>query len=216
MSSYSYCLSQIDFEPNYTPVFFDIGCNINYIPEHCGVLDDFTELCLNKHPNAQCYGIDALHWQAYEEKYKDNPRVTLIKTALSDCVEKRTLYIPGADDPILAHAISSLWSRKDFTCGIKEVEVECTTLDNIINEYKLEKIDYLKIDTEGAELLILNGAKQSLIDKKINCIQLEYGGTFDDAGYTLDDLIEYLKQYQYVEILRTSSELMFVHQENIE
>jgi FkbM family methyltransferase len=215
MTSYSSCLSQIDFDQDYTPIFFDIGCNINNIPENCGVLDDFTELCLNKHLNAQCYGIDALHWQNYEKKYKDNPRVKVIKTALSDCVEKRTLYIPGVDDPILAHAISSFWNRKDFTCGIKEVEVDCTTIDLLIDEYNLSKIDYLKIDTEGAELLILKGARQSLIDKKINCIQVEYGGTFEDAGFTVSDLIDYLGQYQYVEIFRTSSELMFVNQENL-
>ena len=215
MTSYSSCLSQIDFDQDYTPIFFDIGCNINNIPENCGVLDDFTELCLNKHLNAQCYGIDALHWQNYEKKYKDNPRVKVIKTALSDCVEKRTLYIPGVDGPILAHAISSFWNRKDFTCGIKEVEVDCTTIDLLIDEYNLSKIDYRKIDTEGAELLILKGARQSLIDKKINCIQVEYGGTFEDVGFTVSDLIDYLGQYQYVEIFRTSSELMFVNQENL-
>ena len=85
----------------------------------------------------------------------------------------------------------------------------------MIDEYNLSKIDYLKIDTEGAELLILKGATQSLIDKKINCIQVEYGGTFEDVGFTVSDLIDYLGQYQYVEIFRTSSELMFVNQENL-
>lgn len=220
MNSYSQCLSQVEFEPDYDPVFFDIGCNINFIPVHCGVLDDFTELCLKKHPNAKCFGIDALHWQAYEEKYKDNPRVTLIKTALADTAEKRTLYIPGADDPILAHAISSLWNRKEFSCGIKEVEVDCTTLDLIMEKNNLEKIDYLKIDTEGAELFILKGAKEALETKKINFIQVEFptdgtSGTYEDAGYTPNDLIEYLKGYGYVEMFRTISEALFTLEENL-
>lgn len=220
MDSYYQCLSKVEFEPDYNPVFFDVGCNINFIPTDCGVLDDFTELCLRKHPNAKCYGVDALHWQDYEEKYKDNPRVTLLKTALSDCVEKRTLYIPGANNPVIAHAISSLWNRKDFTCGIKEVEVDCTTIDNIMKEEKIKVIDYLKIDTEGAELFILKGAKKALKNKKINFIQVEFptdgtSGTYEDAGYTPNDLIEYLKGYGYVEMFRTISEALFTLEENL-
>jgi FkbM family methyltransferase len=220
MYSYHQCLSQIEFEPDYQPIFFDVGCNINFIPAHCGVLDDFTELCLNKHPNSKCYGIDPLHWQAYEEKYKDNSKVTLLKTALSDKVEKRTLYIPGADDPVIAHAISSLWNRKDFACGIKEVEVDCTTIDLLMFEHKLDKIDYLKIDAEGAELYILKGAKKALENKKINFIQVEFpsngtSGTYEDAGYTPLDLINYLNKNEYVEIFETDSEKLFTFKENL-
>lgn len=95
------------------------------------------------------------------------------------------------------------------------MEVECTTIDLLIDEFNLERIDYLKVDTEGAELLILRGASDALQNKKINCIQVEHGGTYDDAGFTMDELIEYLGKYEYVEIFRTDAELLFVHKDNI-
>jgi FkbM family methyltransferase len=214
MSSYYQCLNQISFDSDYSPIFFDVGCNINATFEGC-MLDDFTQIALQQYPNAKCYGLDPLYWQVYEEKWKNDPRVTVIKKALADSTENRILYTPGALNTINAHAISSFYNRKCFTRGIDQVEVECTTIDLLIDELNLDRIDYLKIDTEGAEFLILKGSSKSLSDKKINCIQLEHGGTFDDAGFTISDLTDYLAQYDYVEIFRTESELLFVNKENL-
>ena len=214
-SSYLNCLSQINFDSDYQPVFFDIGCNINEIPSHCGKLDDFTELVLNLYPNAKCYGFDPLHWQAYEEKWDEDSRVTVIKKAVSDSSENKILYIPGANEPIKAHAISSFYNRKSFGGGIEEVEVECITVDSALSELGLDVIDYLKIDTEGAELMVLKGAEKCLKEKLINCIQVEYGGTYDDAGITVDDIVNYLNQFKYKEFYRTHEEILFTHEEEL-
>lgn len=212
MSSYHQCLSNIEFESDYQAVIFDVGCNINDIPAHCGVLDDFTEIFFSKHPNSKCYGFEPLHWQNYEKKWKNDSRVTLVKKALCDSIENKTLYIP-----FKAHAISSLFRRECFdeSFGIDEVEVECTTLTDVCEEFELDKIDYLKVDTEGAEFLVIKGAKKLLEDKKINFIQLEYGGTYSDGGFTLDDIINYLANFKYIEIYRTDMEILFAHEGNI-
>ena len=45
---------------------------------------------------------------------------------------------------------------------IQEVDVEVDTLDNIVKQLNINKIDLLKIDVEGAELEVLKGAKESL------------------------------------------------------
>ena len=39
----------------------------------------------------------------------------------------------------------------------KEVEVQCETLNDSLSKLKIDKLDYLKIDTQGAELEILKG-----------------------------------------------------------
>jgi hypothetical protein len=84
--------------------------------------------------------------------------------------------------------------------------VECITLDLLLSKLNIDILDYLKIDTEGAELLILNGAKESLENKKINCIQIEYGVPYEDTGYSIQDILDYLNQYEYIEIFRTGTE----------
>jgi FkbM family methyltransferase len=37
------------------------------------------------------------------------------------------------------------------------LDVECDSIDNLLNELNIKNLDYLKIDTQGAELEILNG-----------------------------------------------------------
>jgi len=63
--------------------------------------------------------------------------------------------------------------------------------DYIINN-NIKNIDFLKIDTEGYELHVLQGFEDFIENIKI--IQFEYGGTFLDNNKKLFDVINYLKQ----------------------
>jgi FkbM family methyltransferase len=53
--------------------------------------------------------------------------------------------------------------KRDVGPGI---EVMAKPLDQIIDELKLTKVDFIKIDVEGAELEVLKGAKKTLLDFK--------------------------------------------------
>jgi FkbM family methyltransferase len=56
----------------------------------------------------------------------------------------------------------------------------------------IKNIDFIKIDTEGYELKVLQGFEDFLENVKI--IQFEYGGTFLDNNTKLIDVINYLEQ----------------------
>jgi FkbM family methyltransferase len=60
-----------------------------------------------------------------------------------------------------------------------------------IQEKQIQKIDFVKIDTEGYELNVLQGFEDELV--KVNIIQFEYGGTFLDNQIKLIDVIKYLE-----------------------
>jgi FkbM family methyltransferase len=60
-----------------------------------------------------------------------------------------------------------------------------------VNSKNLKNIDFLKIDTEGYELNVLQGFEDFLENVKI--IQFEYGGTFLDNNTKLIDVIHYLQ-----------------------
>lgn len=62
-------------------------------------------------------------------------------------------------------------------------------------EKQIDKIDFLKIDTEGFELDVLKGFEDYLT--KINVIQFEYGGTFLDNQIKLQDVIHHLQQHGF-------------------
>jgi len=53
----------------------------------------------------------------------------------------------------------SLLFKKD---AISSIEVQTKTLDNLLEELNLKKVEIIKIDAEGAELPILKGAEKTL------------------------------------------------------
>ena len=61
---------------------------------------------------------------------------------------------------------------------------------------KSERIDLLKIDVEGYEIKVLEGALGSLSQKKIKFIYLETG--LDDRFNSIQELIDYLHPKGYM------------------
>ncbi len=53
------------------------------------------------------------------------------------------------------------WLRSDAV-GSTLVQVPCTTLDAFVEDHAVERLDVLKIDVEGAELAVLDGATATL------------------------------------------------------
>ena len=65
-----------------------------------------------------------------------------------------SMYKPDKEKFYLHNIKKKDYSDYDIT---REFEVECDTLSNLLEEIKIKKLDYLKIDTQGAELEILKG-----------------------------------------------------------
>jgi len=90
---------------------------------------------------------------------------------------------------------SALHSLKDFgVANIKnsefsqeEVEVDCETLDNICKELGVSRIDFLKIDVEGAELEVLKGAEESLKITRNIAMELHYEGEDEEVRRFLEE-----------------------------
>lgn len=100
---------------------------------------------------------------------------------------------------------SSFFLRDHFPIEkVKKMQIKTDTLDNFCEQYQIEKIDYLKIDTEGGELRILMGARKYLTNHQIIALQFEYGGTYPDAGITLKECMALLTYAGYA-IFRISA-----------
>jgi len=84
-----------------------------------------------------------------------------------------------------------LYSKPEYRIHKKLIHVD--RLDNIIKE----KVEVLKIDTEGYELEVLKGSENLLKEGKIDFIQFEYGGCFKDNSVKMNDVIDFLKKYDY-------------------
>ena len=76
-------------------------------------------------------------------------------------------------------------------------EVLATTIDAYCEKNGIPRIDLLKIDVEGAEYQVLQGARRMLEGKRILCCVFEFGQTTFDMGNDPNEIETYLKQFGY-------------------
>ena len=101
------------------------------------------------------------------------PNSILIPKAVSSKPTKVELYTdsPTSGLASLHQRQESYFKNNKFT----SFAVDTITIDEIVSEYNLEYIDFIKIDIEGHELEALKGAAKSLASGMIKALAFEFG-----------------------------------------
>ncbi|MBI5530065.1 MAG: FkbM family methyltransferase [Candidatus Doudnabacteria bacterium] len=178
-------------------IVFDVGGNNG----------EYTELWL-KHIKQQkksgefyVFEPSSMALQQLEKRFKNIEAVKINKLAISDKEGVATLYANFAGS-----GLASLANRDLSHVGLEmenREEVVTTTLDNFCQQQKINKIDFLKLDTEGYEFAALQGGKNMLNSKQIKFIQFEFGGTDIDTRVFFRDFYKLLnQQYKIYRILK--------------
>lgn len=109
----------------------------------------------------------------YEINKKNNPNAEVFNLAVSnksdDTIELLYTHTGNGGHTI----IGSEFQNDPGHYQHKNIYVKTITLDDIISQNFIDHIDFLKVDTEGAELLIFQGLSDENLSK-IRCIALEY------------------------------------------
>ena len=85
---------------------------------------------------------------------------------------------------------NSFYPRKLNRLGSEAVKVK--TLDSVVSEFGLSRVDFVKIDVEGHELEVLRGASETLGRHHPKIVMETH-----DFGPPVEDLTGYLRQYRY-------------------
>jgi FkbM family methyltransferase len=160
-------------------VMIDLGANI-------GV---FSVYAATTARNATVYAYEPFfeYFKLAEANARLNGRdtaVTCFNTAVAGRVESRTLYVKGTD-----FFFPTLMGQADQESG-ETVRVACTTLAEIVDSNKLERVDMLKMDCEGAEYEILYPTPQNYL-QKVRQIRMEYHN-LDDRERNVGQLEKFL------------------------
>lgn len=125
-------------------VVFDCGANIGI----------FTAYAAQKAQGGQVYAFEPYERAARQLK-KNTSRyanVNIVERALSDKAETVSMSV---GDQLGNSSIISMM-------GDKYITVETDTIDHIMKEYGIGKLDFIKADIEGAEREMLWGARESI------------------------------------------------------
>lgn len=94
-----------------------------------------------------------------------------------------------------------LWNRFPNTHElevIKSIQVNCDTLDNVLASNNIHDIDFLKIDTQGSELQILEGARDALKSSIFGVdVEVEFSPIYKDQPL-FPDVDNYLRDLGFV------------------
>ena len=120
---------------------------------------DTIERAIEKCSGLDVIGIEPLKelYDEMVERFKSRDSIKAVNKACWNKKGTKTFYeyTERAKGLSTTQEIMTQLRSKSYT-GIK-YDVEVDTIDNILNEYEMDTVDYLKIDAEGAEVEILAG-----------------------------------------------------------
>lgn len=198
-------------------VFFDVGANVG----------QSTAAALKKFPAATVYSFepDERSFAVLTTDIRD-ARVRPFNLALSDRSGEAQFFDYGelaTSNSLVPDAQFAKRALNDATIRI----VKCETLDDLCSRLSISRIDVLKIDAEGHDLAVLQGARRLLTDHRIRFIYIEFNTLLPRLNATggallpISELLEpsgFKFVASYPEYMITTGELfvtsnaLFVHQ----
>ena len=180
------------------PIVFDVGGNKG----------DYTKLWLGLFLKRQTadfkiyvFEPSRAAFEVLEKVFLKNFNIVLNRVALSD-IEGRAELFSDFDGSGLASLARRDLAHANMELNIRQ-EVQTKTLDAFCREQGISRIDFLKLDVEGFELKVLQGAKNMLAARAIKFIQFEFGGTDIDTRVFFKDFYKLLnKDYRIYRILK--------------
>ena len=120
--------------------------------------------------------------------------ITVLDVALAERPGDLVLHI--AEDGHAGHNTLGHFAAGWVKVKSEEV-ISATTLDAIVEEQKLARIDLIKLDIEGAELRALRGAEQTLHRDHPALLMEVMEETLATQGASATQLLDYVRQHGY-------------------
>ncbi len=140
--------------------------------------------------NSFCFEPDAVNREQLQRRFSESPNVHIDERAVSDVTSNAVPFFRSPEST----GISGLMAFRD---SHKQVDVvHTTTITDVIEEFNLGEIDYLKIDVEGHDLSVLRGVPWSTNRPRIVQCEFEDSKT-SRLGHTWKDIADYLVENGY-------------------
>ncbi len=165
---------------------------------------EWASYYLQQFPSAKVYMFEPfpVSQAILTEKLGSNSRAHLVPAALGQHCERRTLYVNqlAATNSLFQTSSGAREKQPDPNwmkpAGTEEIEV--TTLDHFCQNQNISRVNILKLDVQGAELLALKGGEGLLSRGAIDVIYLEMQFTQQYEGQAWHfEISKYLHDLKY-------------------
>jgi len=142
---------------------------------------------------------------------REGVKTVVTGACLSDAAGEVVLHVPHKH----GSAFASL-RNQNYDGGFEVVAVQAMTLDSYCRENNITHIDLLKVDVEGAELQVLQGACAMLSAPRKPVLFIESEASIIDVfGHTVQDVIHYIHGFGYCGYIVKNDKLYKLSNENI-
>jgi len=146
-----------------TPILFDVGANSG----------EWAAEMVRNFPDAKLYLFEPQPRCQQILRERKIANAVLVPKAVGHKEEHALLHTTAE-----ITGIASFHERRDSYFQdqtFKSIEVEITTIDEVISTYGIETVDFMKMDIEGHELEALKGAQKNLAKHTIRALSFEFG-----------------------------------------
>eukprot|EP00808_Paulinella_micropora_P014227 g76763.t1 len=187
-SSYSPVVYTKELVKKYEEIHFACTGHVHSLLEHTPALKDTVGYCIEPLPaNVQLLKT-MFHTKLYDPK-----KVRLLPFAMG--AEQGSVQFP--DSKVVGQEDGRILEKEEAGNDQPHVEVEITTVDKLLEQEKIDRVDFLSIDAEGHDSQVIEGMKHSLSHAKIRVFEFEYNIFGMWKIVDLDKVVDKLDMYNY-------------------
>jgi FkbM family methyltransferase len=123
----------------------------------------------------------------------NNLRVRVFPMALANQTGEAEMWVAGYGH----EGLNTMGQFSHEVAGSARQLIQVTTVDDIVKENPLTRLDVIKIDVEGAELKLLHGASETLRRYRPLLLLEVADRTLRDQGSSREQLLDYLRTLEY-------------------
>ncbi len=181
-------LKHVSKQVNGDAIILDVGANVGQFASLAATLFSKESTIYSFEPAKKTYA-DLV------KKVSANTQIKTFHMGMGDAIGEIELFYDG-EGSVLASAYRI---NDQFKYSEK---VAISTVDIFCKEQNIQSIDLLKIDVEGFELNVIQGAKQLIESKKVQFIQFEFGNQHIHSHHFLNDFRKVMPNYQIFRLVQ--------------